>query len=367
MAVGQPRDMIASVRGILPDTSLGNNVQLYPSSSRPQTFTFRGGEEVSGINFSTYKGPLFSIKGTVSGSGGGYRLALQNADVRTIALATTTALNGKQFEFTRVPPGSYRIVATAQQSYVVELPPDFVLNAGNGITVVEVRPGVRGAIVTGDAPPNVPAEQGFVVRPNSPNAVEPSFGDTTVVVGGQDVTNVVVPTFRGFAPKLIYKPGEGCEPRGNLMLTPLEDWGQGNQGRQVEAGKEVTWPVLPPAPYVASMNGSKCFVQQSEIDLRQAGSDPISVVTVPYSSIKGRIKTTGLPADEYDIALTPATGLTQWSSPDNQANFSFAQLRPGKYRVAVYQATGDHSSPVVIQDIELTGPTPQEVEFSGLP
>jgi hypothetical protein len=349
------------------DTSTGNAIHVYPVSSQPQTFTFRGGEEVSGINFSVYRGPLFSIKGTMSSAPGTYRVILQNADLRSVAIASTGAAPGKGFEFTRVPPGAYRIVVASQQTYMVELPADFALpaNLPPGLFIVEIRPGVR-VIVEPISEDEMPALSGDPV-----NGLPPAmFGEAPVVVGNENAEGVVVPTFPGVSSKVVYKPAEGCPARANIQMNPAEDWGSGGAvSRMMEAGKEVSL-TLPPTPFTLALGetGTACFLQLTEIDFRQTSSnDPIPLVAIPYASIKGSIRTAALPADNYELALESESGATKWLLPDAKAGFAFNQLQPGRYRIAVFPAAGDRSTPLATREIEAIGGNPTEIEFPELP
>jgi hypothetical protein len=284
--------------------------------------------------------------------------------MRTIALGAASAAPGKAFEFTRVPPGAYRIVAVSQQTYMQELPAGFTIpaNPPPGLVIAEIRPGVRA--IVGD----IPAEEAPPPNANpAGGSAAVMFGEVMVAVGNENVEGISVPVFPGVSAKMVYRPAEGCGAQVNIQMSPTEDWGSGTISRMMEAGMEVAL-TPPPAPFTLALGGAACFLESTEIDFRQtSSSEAIPLVAAPYASIKGTIGTARLPADAYELALISAGGDTKWLLPDPQANFVFSQLQPGHYRIAVFHAAGDRSTPLAMLEIDAAGGKPTKVEFPPLP
>lgn len=329
MLLGAPRDGVGISNFIAPDTSLGNDIQLFPTTAHPQVFRVRGGEEYK-ADFTVYKGQMFSVRGTVSGIGENTNAQVQmlKADMTILPLAGAGAPKSGEFQFQRVPPGSYRLVAMSR--------PSASLQVVDGKQVVVQSPGT------------------------------PTYGETTVVVGAQDVTDVLIVTSPlSLKARAVYEPAASCPKQATIGLSSV--LGVSNTNTTLQAGVEQTL-TLNPSPYWAEITtpNTHCYLVQGEIDFRQTPSDGVvHIVASPLGVIKGKV---GSPlSEDYEVVLTPADGSAPKSLiPDAESRFAFVDLLPGRYKVSVYKADSDRSTTEEAQELEVTSGASLEIEFAGI-
>jgi uncharacterized protein (DUF2141 family) len=290
---------VGSTGGASTASSLGSGFLFYPENTHPQFFTFSGGEELRNIDFSIFTAALFNVSGAVllPDPKARFWLALSTPDQPALAVAVTQAEADGKFRFTGVPAGRYNLLA----------------------------------IKTGGAR----SFDGAI-----PDA-ETMFGRTTIQVGPQDVKDISVMPETGRAVTFtLRRDGAqgGCPATAQLVLSPLEDWGAHLERREsISAGKEETITGLAPARYAISVAklGDSCFTTTTNqvIDL-SSGAAP-GTIAVPIASagaIRGRLDTPG-----FEAVLLAADSVLI-SVPDAESRFTFAGLRPGRYRISAQPA-----------------------------
>lgn len=354
---GNGRSVANVTNGVTADTSHGSSAELYPSSRSPRIFSIRGGEEHTNMNFTGYAGPLFTIKGTVSGPSPetAYRVSLV-AEVAGIPLGTATAQPGKEFQFDRVAPGTYKIVAmrlpsNAQAIIDIINSGQIVITSANEAAIMRELEAARAEIA------------------NNPKA-EPAFGETIVTVT-QDLAGVTLSARPGVDAKLLYQPAPGCPASVQVTLNPIEYLVTGSTSKKLEAGKELSLTGMPSAAYSVSLDlpeSSGCYAATSLVDFRQTSSGAaIPIVAAHMGSIQGKIDTTGHALAEFTVVVILPDGITKRTfSPERDSSFSIPNLIPGRYRVSVAR----RSAARVIaadQDVAVQSGATAQVEFPPLP
>ncbi len=355
---GNARGMANVINGtVLADTSHGNTAEYYPPGRSPIVLSIRSGEEHTGIDFTGYTGPLFTIHGTVSGPGPDtpYRVSLVAEDVG-IPLASSTAQPGKGFQFDRVAPGTYKIVAMRQ-------PPSPILAAIESGQLV-ITDANREAL------DRILADARASLGPDG-KAPAPAFAETTVTVVSQDVAGIVLSARLGVDAKLLYQPGEGCPATVQLMLDPIEYMGSGRTGKKLEAGMELPLTGMPPASYDVSLNlpeSSNCYAATSTIDFREVASDAtVPIVAAPMGGILGKVDTTGAHTEDFTIALRTPDGVMQRKLPlAKDSSFSIPNVRPGRYRLSVTRRSASRVT-AADQDVVVESAAAAQVDFPALP
>lgn len=329
---GNARSMAAiSTNGVVnTGASQTNAAQFYPSTRSPVTLSIRSGEEHSDIDFTSYTGPTFSVRGTVSGPSPEtpYRLSLVAEGVG-VPVASATAQPGKEFVFDRVAPGTYKIVAAR-----------LVSNAGNLLQQLE-----SGQIVV-----NVgQAEMAQILAELRAEAAKevpsvPAFAEAIVTVTAADMTAIALSARPGIEAKLVYQPAANCPATAQLNLEPFEFLGAGAMARKLDAGQETLIPALPTGAYGVTLNlpeTSGCYAATTAIDFRQVSSGTaIPIVAAPLGSAQGKVDTTGYKTEDFTIRVITADGVVTRTLPlAKDSTFSVANLRPGRYRISVMRRT----------------------------
>ena len=355
---GNARSMANVINGAaLADTSHGNTAEYYPPGRSPIVLSIRKGEEHSGIDFTGYTGPLFTIRGTVSGPGPdtAYRVSMVAEDVG-IPLASATAQPGKEFQFEHVAPGKYKVVAMRQPpSPIIEAieSGQLVINDANQATIERILADARAALGPNGKPP------------------EPAFAETSVTVVSQDVMGVVLSARPGIDAKLLYQPANGCPTSVQLTLNPIEYMGSGSSRKDLKAGEELPLTGMPPAAYNVSLNlpeSSGCYTLTSTVDFHQiAPGTTVPIVVAPMGRIQGEVDTTGHLTEEFTIALITPDGIIQRKlALGKDSGFSIPNVRPGRYLLS---ATRRSANRVVAadQDVVVKSGATAQVEFPALP
>jgi hypothetical protein len=125
-------------------------------------------------------------------------------------------------------------------------------------------------------------------------------------------------------------PGS-CPSTAQVVLSALEDWGARLERREpIALAKDATITGLAPARYVISVAnlGDSGFLTNANqiIDMNSVSSATIPIAAA--GSIRGRLNAPGFEA----VLLTADAVLI--SVPDAESRFTFAGLRPGRYRIA---------------------------------
>jgi len=358
---GSARSIANVTNAVAADTSHGNTAEFYPSGRSPIVLPVRSGEEHTNINFTGYTGPLFTIRGTVNGPSPDtpYRVSLV-ADAAGVPLGNATAQPGKEFQFDRVAPGTYKIVATRQAASgansIVELinSGQIVITSANEAAVLRELEAARTA---------------GVIAPSTQRA-EPAFGETTVTVSG-DLTGVTLSARPGVDAKLLYQAASGCPTSVQLTLNPIEYMGAGSNAKKLDAGVEAPVTGIPSAAYSISLDlpeSSGCYAVTSSIDFRQVSAGvTVPIVVANMGHLQGKVDTTGHATGEFTIALIAPDGIIKRTlSLTQDSSFSIANLRPGRYRLSVSRRSATRVV-AADQNIVVESGATAQVEFPALP
>lgn len=357
---GNARSIANVPNGATSDTSHGSTAEFYPSSRSPRVFSIRSGEQHNNIDFQGYSGPLFTIRGNVVGPGpdSPYRLSLV-AEVAGIPLASATAQPGKEFQFDRVAPGTYKIVATrvvaTGMNNLLDLinSGQIVVTSANEATILRELEAARAA----DTAPN-------------PQRPEPTFGETIVNVS-QDLNGVTLSAHSGVDAKLKYQPASGCPSSVQLTLNPIDYMGTVSIGKKLEEGTEVPLTGIPSATYSVALNlpsSSSCYAATSLIDFRQVSAGAtVPIVAAKMGQIQGKVDTAGSATDDFAIVLISPDGITRRTFPlARDSSFSIPNVQPDRYRVSVNRRSATRVVAAEQNVIVESGMTAQ-VEFPTLP
>ena len=317
MAVGQSGD--ASVKA-----GVGSGAVFYPGGSQPQVFALTGGEDVRNINFTAGQNLLFSVSGKVELPSSPFQvwLALTPSGQTALATAVTQAKADGSFRFEGIPAGQYHLFAS------------------------------------GPAPAR--SGQGAFLGP------KPLFARSLLSVAGQNVEglSVTLAEPRTGTVSLAGNCGTGSV---KVQLTALEDWAAVlSQTVDVATGHEQKVINLAPTRYQAKIQnpGAGCSQESVPVLDLTGPSDPVKVTLSAAGSVRGRLK--GALAGDTTVALMSAdgTGTLLLALPDEQARFEFADVKPGRYRIAARTGTGAAHSSLAGKEIEVRGGAPTEVELT---
>jgi hypothetical protein len=301
-------------------SSIGSGTLLYP-----KIFEISDGEEFANTNFTLAPGTLASISGQVNiptpgATVGRFWLSLTTEQSPILSIATTQAEQDGSFHFEGIPPGSYALLAAG---------PSTAHGAWGGI------PGPQ-----------------------------PLFGRIHVETGGQNLEGLSVSVQPGRSATLILRAPAQCPDTAAAQLSPIEDWGSSlDTTVDLTRNREKTVDHLAPGSYLVTLSvpGNKCFgPPETTVDLTRSSDKPIELIPVPASSIRGQLTGTTEP-QAFSILLLDTDPL-QEVVPDAQSHFTFSDLRPGRYRIAVRPSKGATTKP---QEIEVQTGVPTEITLSA--
>jgi hypothetical protein len=312
---------------------------LYPNNSSPELFTISGGEEYRNVDFAFTPSTLHGIRGRVvlPEAGGRYSVALVPVDQPSLIVATAQTASDGAFHIRGVPAGSYHLFAS-------------------------------GPVIG----------HGALLGPN------PRYGRTQVDVVGQDLTDVSIEAMAGRSVTFVLAaeaplPAGACPPSAPLRLLPLEDRAARiMQEIRVSFEEERRVEGLAPGRYhlaLASL-GEKCFLAANPVlDLEgEPSPERVSVLVTPAGAIHGRLLAGSKAASGYTVVLVPSVAAPETNTqgvqaavPDAESRFAFADLRPGRYRIAARPA-GIATSRWVPElskmfEIDVLGGAPTELEL----
>jgi hypothetical protein len=294
-------------------SGLGSGFQLYPDNRDPEFFGVSGGEEHNDVNFSLRQDAVFRVSGTAGApADSSVVLTLTAADQPAYPVARMGPLRAGVFSFEGIPPGSYDLAASA---------PEYANGPASGRA--------------------------------------PLYGRLRVGVTGQDVNGLSVPLREGRSAMLAVRAassaGAACAGAVTATLTPIDDWGVDPRRVELSAGAQRQVDGLAPGRYSISLTqaGGACYLAgDATLDLAETAETPrVELELAPAASIRGQV--TGLgsraPSDLVVVLLPsgPVEGVQplEMAVPDAQARFSFAGLRPGKYRIAAHLAGASGEEP----------------------
>ena len=171
-----------------------------------------------------------------------------------------------------------------------------------------------------------------------------------------------------------------CPVRASRGLLPLEDRAARlMRSFRVSFGEKQQVEGLAPGRYHLALRdlGERCFPGVNPV-LDVEDEDPSEVVKVlvaPAGAINGRLLTGSAAAADYAVTLvssavtlSPMAQPIQIAFPDTGGRFTFADLRPGEYRIAVRPASMESEEPWVpdleeMFAVEVAGGTATEVEL----
>jgi len=286
---------------------LGSGFLFYPDNARPQFLGISAGEERRNLDFAIQASGVHAVSGKVeTTSKDRYWLALARLDQPALAVAVTHTEDDGGFRFNGVPDGSYHLFASKTD-------------------------GSRG-------------QHGGYLH------AEPLFARSRVDVLTQDVADLNVRPEKGQSATFVMRLAESSGPKGvcpataQIVVKSLEDWAAQLERREsLSLEKAATMSMLAPARYVVSVTGlgDACYANANPIlDLSgPADAAPIVVTIAPAGSIHGRLDTGGKPSSSFAVVLVAEeTGddapVVQVSIPDAESRFTFANLHPGRYRIA---------------------------------
>jgi hypothetical protein len=271
-------------------------------------FAVSGGEEYYNVDFVILPTRLYSVSGRVElpEPNANTRFALALASIRQPALALAMAYSERDggFRLEGIPAGSYYVFASGPA----------VARSGQGA--------VLGA--------------------------KPLFGRTEVHVE-QNVEGVSIAVERGrsIATMLRHlaptKAGSGCPSTVRVTLLLLEGLGAVvHRTAEVSLTKETMLDNLPPGHYgvTVSQLGENCYLARQGVFELTGAREPshLVVLLTPGGSIHGQLSSGADPTGVAVVlsAVDPADGAApvQIAFPDRESRFTFANLRPGRYRIA---------------------------------
>jgi hypothetical protein len=301
--------------GATPPSNPGSGVIFYPDNSKPQIFDLGPGENRGNVVFSVIPAALYSIKGTVTlpDPKTAFWVALTPVEHPEIAVAVASFDKGSEFVLQGIPPGSYNLTAFGP---------------------------VRGF-----------AARGAVFAFNEPQQ-PPMFARVPLTVGGQNIEGIALTPEKGkpihFVLRLTNGAGAFCPATAQLALTQIEDLGtMTDQSLALKAEEPATVPFLVPEHYSMSLTGlgDNCVLTgESMFDAAQA-PDPVVLTVGPAGNIRGKLSApAGSPPSMFQVVLAPAelnaAEPVLATIPDDQFQFAFTGLKPGRYRIAAQTAAG---------------------------
>lgn len=313
----------------MPSTSaaLGSQYMYYPNNSRPDTLVFTGGEDRRNIDINILSTALYQVSGKVDPKPENtyFVVGLIHPDRPALAVAVTETPADGTFKFTGIAAGTYKVVAASSA------------RARNG--------------------------SGFLL------AAKPIFGVTNVNVTSMDVADVVIAPNATRAATFVLKATGGCPMTAKLDLTPLEEWGSRlNRTIDLMAGQPSTISDLAPARYALtpSSTTSTCYLSsETVLDLSSASAGtPVNVEFAPAAEVRGKVDTGGRSPGEFSIALAPVDAQSyELTSPNWDGRFSFAGLRPGRYRMAAFLSNERLPDATKMFEFELRGGSNAEIDL----
>jgi protocatechuate 3,4-dioxygenase beta subunit len=325
-AYGATLMTLGGIGSATPAPGVGSGVLFYPSNTRPQPFTITSGDTFQNIDLVVLPSNLYSVAGRVEPgtelkSKGRFWLTLASAEQPAIAMAATTAKDDGTFQFDGISPGSYEL---------------FVAGPSNAR-------GPLGAEVEDDA----------------------LFGRMHVDIGSQNIDSLVLhPQKALHVAFAIRASAAGCSSAGQLVLSSVEDWGANLERRSPLSFTEPKIITrLAPARYRVSVTGlgDSCYVPDGtllDLGAPRDGS-PVTITAVPAGAIDGVVSGPKLPSGGAVVLadLSDRSQPVQIALPDSGSRFTFASLRPGRYRVAAKLPSGpssrwtDESAPGVTVEV----------------
>jgi hypothetical protein len=317
-------------------SDLGSGAVLYPETARPRFFAVAGGEEYRNIDFSIIPTAMHSVSGKIElpDPKSSFWLALIPLEGTALAFAVTKTSPDGSFRFEGIGSGVYTLTAAGP-----------ILGYG-------------GKGMTGDAP---------------------YFGRTSVSVAN-DVEGVAVQLAKGTEASLILRmtgPAGGCPPTAQVNLSALEDFAvRIDRSATIDSTKGTPVANLAPARYqvITDNLGEGCYqASETVLDLaRGAPKGPVTVYVAQAGSLRGKLA--GVAQDaSYVIALSPADAVNGTESlqavfTDREGRFTFASMRPGRYRVGIQLSAGGAkarwlNSAARMIEIEIAGGAPTEIEL----
>ncbi len=287
--------------------SLGSGFLFYPDNARPQFLGISAGEERRNLDFAIQASGVHAVSGKVeTASKDKYWLALSRVDQPALAVAVTQTQDDASFRFNGVADGSYHLFAAKTD-------------------------GSRNS-------------QGGYLH------AEPLFARSRVDVLTQDVADLNVRPEKGHAATFVMRLAESsgakgpCPATAQVVVKSLEDWAvQLERRASLSLEKAATMSMLAPARYIVSVTGlgDACYAGANPIlDLSGAAdAAPIILTIAPAGSIHGHLDTGGKSSSSFAVVLVAEeTGddapVVQVSIPDAESRFTFANLHPGRYRIA---------------------------------
>jgi len=312
---------------------LGSGVQVYPTTARPNFFAVTGGEDYRNIDFTITPGTLAKVSGKLDRPDpkSSYWLALSPADQPSLAAAVTATKDDGSFQFEGIGPGNYQLTASGP-----------------------VR-GYGGVAILGP---------------------EPFFGRTQVSVGSGDIENLAIPLQKGRTLTFTLAPTpkpDPCPASGQLTLTPIEDWAARlTRTAELNFAQPQTITHIAPARYQLTLArlGDSCYQPEATtLDLTTAAPDqPIAIRVAPAGLIRGKLTGATAPTS-FAVALLSADTLNnpqpmQLVFPDATGHFSFAALRPGRYRIGVQRAAGATRADIAnLTEVQVAAGAPTALEL----
>lgn len=305
---GASTTAIGSAGAPVTAATYGSGFLFYPDNSSPRFYTISGGEEIRGLSFNVQSRALYSVSGQVRAPTPKTRYWLALSTVEQPALATAVAIASEDgtFKFSGVPAASYSLLA----------------------------------VQTGGSRNNL----GAIPDPDT------TYARVPLVVTAQDVADVSVSPEPGRSATLSMQAGARCNPSGRIVLNALEDWSANLQKTVgITAGKDEIVAALAPTRYsITATDLGECFLASSPILDLSAGNASVKLEVSVGGSIRGKIDEPD--ANRYAAVLVPAEfssaaspdATPRVSTPSASGQFSFAGLRPGRYRLLAVDATDAH-------------------------
>jgi hypothetical protein len=195
------------------------------------------------------------------------------------------------------------------------------------------------------------------------------FGRLHIDVAGQQIEGLSLVSLPGSSVTLSLRSIGSCPRAAQVLLTPIEALGVSLAHQVIlNADEEKQLRGLAPVHFALTVTdiGPDCFALTSPVF--DAGADvrkPVIVSIEPAGSIRGRSN-----SGTVAVVLLPPEGPIQVAIPDAESRFSFAGLRPGKYRIAA-RAAGDGIESRWVSDltrmteIQVAGGTVLEIDLAA--